>query len=178
VIPTGWWSSAPTLGSVPAGPGINDNGSGSGTILEIAEVYAAQNREPRNKLRFIWFGAEELGLLGSAHYIESLSAEARQDIIGMLNFDMLGSPNFVRFVYDGDGSAGLVGGAGPPGSDYIEQVFLEYFAAVGLVTDPTAFDGRSDYGPVHRRGHPRRGAVQQGGGPQDPGPSRPVRRPA
>ena len=65
----------------------------------------------------------------------------------MLNFDMLGSPNFVRFVYDGDGSAGLVGGAGPPGSDYIEGVFLEYFAAVGLVTDPTAFDGRSDYGP-------------------------------
>ena len=61
------------LDSVPAGPGINDNGSGSGTIMEIAEVYAAQNREPRNKLRFIWFGAEELGLLGSAHYVESLS---------------------------------------------------------------------------------------------------------
>lgn len=135
------------LDSVPAGPGINDNGSGSGTILEIAEVYAAQNREPRNKLRFIWFGAEELGLLGSAHYVESLSDAEKQDIIGMLNFDMLGSPNFVRFVYDGDGSAGLVGGAGPPGSGYIEGVFLEYFAAVGLVTDPTAFDGRSDYGP-------------------------------
>ena len=70
----------------------------------------------------------------------------------MLNFDMLGSPNFVRFVYDGDGSAGLVGGAGPPGSDYIEGVFLEYFAAVGLVTDPTAFDGRSDYGPFIAEG--------------------------
>jgi Zn-dependent M28 family amino/carboxypeptidase len=140
------------LDSVPAGPGINDNGSGSGTILEIAEVYAAQNREPRNKLRFIWFGAEELWLLGSAHYVASLSDAEKQDIIGMLNFDMLGSPNFVRFVYDGDGSAGLVGGAGPPGSDYIEGVFLEYFAAVGLVTDPTAFDGRSDYGPFIAEG--------------------------
>jgi Zn-dependent M28 family amino/carboxypeptidase len=145
------------LDSVPAGPGINDNGSGSGTILEIAEVYAAQNREPRNKLRFIWFGAEEIGLLGSAHYVESLSDAERQDIIGLLNFDMLGSPNFVRFVYDGDGSAGLVGGAGPPGSDYIEQVFLEYFAAVGLVTDPTAFDGRSDYGPFIAEGIPAGG---------------------
>jgi PA domain len=77
-----------------------------------------------------------LGLLGSAHYVESLSEAQRQDIIGVLNFDMLGSPSFVRFVYDGDGSAGLVGGAGPPGSDYIEQVFLEYFAAQGLVTGP------------------------------------------
>jgi Zn-dependent M28 family amino/carboxypeptidase len=144
------------LDSVPAGPGINDNGSGSGTILEIAEVYAAQNREPRNKLRFIWFGAEELGLLGSAHYVESLSDAERQDIIGMLNFDMLGSPNFVRFVYDGDGSAGL-SDAGPAGSAYIEGVFLEYFAAVGLVTDPTAFDGRSDYGPFIAAGIPAGG---------------------
>jgi hypothetical protein len=166
VIPTEWWSSAPTLDSVPAGPGINDNGSGSGTILEIAEVYAAQNREPRNKLRFIWFGAEELGLLGSAHYIESLSEAAKQDIIGMLNFDMLGSPNFVRFVYDGDGSAGLVGGAGPPGSDYIEQVFLEYFAAVGLVTDPTAFDGRSDYGPFIAEGIPAGGLFSRAEAPR------------
>jgi Zn-dependent M28 family amino/carboxypeptidase len=145
------------LDSVPAGPGINDNGSGSGTTMEIAEVYAAQNRVPRNKLRFIWFGAEELGLLGSAHYVGSLSAAEKQDIIGMLNFDMLGSPNFVRFVYDGDGSAGLPGGAGPPGSGYIEQVFLEYFAAVGLANDPTAFDGRSDYGPFIAEGIPAGG---------------------
>ena len=52
------------LDSVPAGPGINDNGSGSGGILEIAEVYAAQDRTPRNKLRFMWYGAEEIGLVG------------------------------------------------------------------------------------------------------------------
>ena len=47
------------------GPGINDNGSGSATILEIAEVFAAQDRDARNKLRFMWYGAEELNLLGS-----------------------------------------------------------------------------------------------------------------
>jgi aminopeptidase Y len=46
------------LDSVPAGPGINDNGSGSGGILEIAEVFAEQGRTPRNKLRFMWYGAE------------------------------------------------------------------------------------------------------------------------
>jgi Zn-dependent M28 family amino/carboxypeptidase len=64
----------------------------------------------------------------------------------MLNFDMIGSPNFVRFVYDGDGSAGL-SDPGPPGSQVIEQTFLDFFASEGLPTEPTAFDGRSDYGP-------------------------------
>ena len=64
----------------------------------------------------------------------------------MLNFDMVGSPNFVRFVYDGNNSGG--GGAvGPAGSGAIEQMFLEYFASQGLPTEPTPFNGRSDYGP-------------------------------
>ena len=99
------------LDSVEDGPGINDNGSGSGTILEIAE--ALQKTKPRNAVRFIWFSAEESGLLGSAYYVSQLSEAERADIAGMLNFDMLASPNFVRFVYDGDLSSfpGPVGGA-------------------------------------------------------------------
>ena len=60
-----------------------------------------------------------------------------------LNFDMVGSPNYVRFVYDGDGSDTPV--AGPNGSGRIEQVFLDYFASQDLPTEPTAQDGRSDY---------------------------------
>jgi Zn-dependent M28 family amino/carboxypeptidase len=139
------------LDSVPRGPGINDNGSGSATILEIAEVFAAQDREPRNKLRFMWFGAEEFGLLGSEAYVDSLSLAERDQIAAMLNFDMVGSPNMVRFVYDGDNSAfppapGLVQ-EGPPGSEEIERVFVDYFDALGLASEPTAFSGRSDYGP-------------------------------
>jgi len=132
------------LDSVKAGPGINDNGSGSAAILEIAETYASQERTPRNKVRFIWFGAEESGLLGSDHYVDNLSNAQKDSIALMLNFDMLGSPNFVRFVYDGDGSSGT---AGPPGSDAIEEVFETYFASQDLAIAPTAFDGRSDYGP-------------------------------
>jgi Zn-dependent M28 family amino/carboxypeptidase len=73
----------------------------------------------------------------------------------MLNFDMVGSPNFVRFVYDGDGSDTPV--EGPPGSDEIEQVFLDYFAGVGLASAPTAFSGRSDYGPFIAAGIPAGG---------------------
>jgi Zn-dependent M28 family amino/carboxypeptidase len=72
-----------------------------------------------------------------------------------LNFDMIASPNFVRFVYDGDGSDTPT--AGPAGSAQIEQVFLNWFASEGLATTPTAFDGRSDYGPFIARGAPAGG---------------------
>jgi Zn-dependent M28 family amino/carboxypeptidase len=142
------------LDSVPAGPGINDNGSGSGGILEIAEVFAAQDRQPRNKLRFMWYGAEEIGLVGSTKYVESLSQAEKDDILAMLNFDMIGSPNFARFVYDGDGT---IGPEGPTGSGLIEDVFVDYFASQGLFNEPTAFDGRSDYGPFIADGIPAGG---------------------
>ena len=144
------------LDSVGVGPGINDNGSGSTTILEIAEQMSKV--KPRNKVRFIWFGAEESGLLGSEAYVASLSPEEQAQIAVMLNFDMVGSPNFVRFVYDGDlsDSPPLPGGA-PEGSAQIERLFLDYFAGQGLITEPTAFDGRSDYGPFLEAGIPAGG---------------------
>lgn len=142
------------LDSVPEGPGINDNGSGSAGILEIAEVYAAQHRAPRNKLRFMWYGVEELGLVGSTKYVEDLTQAEKDDILAMLNFDMIGSPNFARYVYDGDGTAGP---EGPTGSGFIEDVFVDYFASQGLFNEPTAFDGRSDYGPFIAEGIPAGG---------------------
>lgn len=147
------------LDSVSRGPGINDNGSGSATILEVAEVFAAQARETRNKLRFIWFGAEEFGLIGSAYYVNALSQAERDAIALMLNFDMIGSPNFVRFVYDGNNSTFPPPGAqvGPAGSGAIEQLFLDYFAAVGLPVEPTPLSGRSDYGPFMGAGIPAGG---------------------
>lgn len=146
------------LDSVLEGPGINDNGSGSSTILEVAIQMAKV--KPRNTVRFIWFGAEELGLLGSEHYVSQLSDQEIEDIAVMLNFDMVGSPNFVRFVYDGDNSAFPVGpgsAAGPPGSGYIERLFTSYFASRGLASEPTQFSGRSDYGPFIEVGIPAGG---------------------
>jgi Zn-dependent M28 family amino/carboxypeptidase len=143
------------LDSVPEGPGINDNGSGSATILEIAKQISKLKIKPRQKLRFAFWGAEELGLLGSEHYVATLSDTQLAKIYANLNFDMLGSPNYVRFVYDGDGSDG--GPVGPPGSAEIEEVFAKYFAGKGLATDPTAFDGRSDYGPFIAVGIPAGG---------------------
>jgi len=143
------------LDSVPQGPGINDNGSGSAAILEIALQMAALGIEPRNKVRFAWWSAEESGLVGSQFYADNLDAREIKNIALNLNFDMIGSPNFVRFVYDGDGSA--TGAAGPNGSRNIEQVFLDYFAEQGLPNEPTAFDGRSDYGPFIAVGIPAGG---------------------
>jgi Peptidase family M28/PA domain len=154
------------LDSVVAGPGINDNGSGTSTILEVAEEMAELGIRPRQQLRFAFWGAEESGLLGSEHYVSQLSDEQLQSIWANLNFDMLGSPNYVRFVYDGDGSDTPT--AGPPGSAQIEQVFNQYFAGQGLATDPTAFDGRSDYGPFIAVGVPAGGLFSGAEGEKTP----------
>jgi len=129
------------LDSVPAGPGINDNGSGSSAILEVA--LQMHKVKPRNKIRFAWWGAEELGLIGSIAYVNDLSEEERDAIALYLNFDMVGSPNFVRFVYDGDGSD--FGFAGPPGSDVIEAFFEDFYADRDLASEGTPFSGGSDY---------------------------------
>jgi Zn-dependent M28 family amino/carboxypeptidase len=143
------------LDSVPEGPGINDNGSGVAAVLQIAENLSRfQTGELKNQIRFAFWGAEELGLFGSTYYVGSLRKKARARIALNLNFDMLASPNYVRFVYDGDGD---IGPKGPKGSGEIENVLVRYFARHGLKTEPTAFDGRSDYGPFIEAGIPAGG---------------------
>lgn len=145
------------LDSVLEGPGINDDGSGSAQDLEIAEVLPQVIKKPVNKIRFAFWGAEESGLLGSTHYVESLTQEQKDDIMANLNFDMVASPNFVRMVYDGDGSDNPDTGPGPVGSDTIESLFNSYFDSRGLAHKSTAFDGRSDYGPFIDAGIPAGG---------------------
>ncbi len=129
------------LDSVIAGPGINDNGSGSAAILEVAEQM--KKVRPNNTVRFAWWGAEESGLVGSDHYVANLTDAERANIALYLNFDMIGSPNYVRFIYDGDGSS--FGLAGPDGSAAIEAFFEGFHADRGLAFEPTQIDFRSDY---------------------------------
>ena len=93
------------LDSVAAGPGINDNGSGSAGILETALQISKLGIKPENQLRFAWWGAEESGLVGSTEYVAQLTRRREPKIALYLNFDMIGSPNFARFIYDGNGSA-------------------------------------------------------------------------
>ncbi|HWM33292.1 MAG TPA: M28 family peptidase, partial [Pseudolysinimonas sp.] len=131
------------LDSVAEGPGINDNGSGSAAILELAVQLQKIKAKPANQIVFAWWSGEEDGLQGSNYYVSQLSDEQAANTALNLNFDMVGSPNAVNFVYDGDGDA--FGEAGPEGSAQIEKVFNDWFTAQGEPYKPTAFDGRSDY---------------------------------
>ena len=92
---------------------------------------------------------------GREHYVANLDEEQARDIALYLNFDMIGSPNYFRGIYDGDGDG--FGIPGPPGSDAIEAQFEDFYADRGLASEPTAFDGRSDYGPFIAVGIPSGG---------------------
>ena len=143
------------LDSVNAGSGINDNGSGSASILEVAEAMAKV--KPVNKVRFAWWGAEESGLVGSTRWVGSLTQEQKDQIALYLNFDMVGSPNHVFFIYDGDDSDGEGAGAGPEGSAQIEKAFESFYTSRGIPFKGTDFSGRSDYGPFIANGIPSGG---------------------
>ncbi|WP_329398849.1 M28 family metallopeptidase [Streptomyces melanogenes] len=152
------------LDSVPAGPGINDNGSGSAGLLEVALKLAKETKQTKrhpkptaNKVRFAWWSGEELGLLGSEHYVKSLTEKEKQRIKLYLNFDMIASPNPAELVYDGDNSDNTGAGAGPAGSAQIERLINGYLDKKRVPHWGTDFDGRSDYGPFIEQGIPAGG---------------------
>jgi len=133
------------LDSVVDGPGINDNGSGSASILELALALA--DEETRQGVRFAFWGAEELGLVGSTHYVSELSDAERNRITAYLNFDMVASPNYMRLVYGNNPDP-----VANPSA--IKNLFLDYFAKRDLATDIINLSGRSDHGPFERAGIP------------------------
>jgi Zn-dependent M28 family amino/carboxypeptidase len=143
------------LDSVHAGPGINDDGSGVSMMLETAEQMKALGIAPENKVRFIFFSGEEQGLLGSDYYVSQLTKKQIQDISVMLDFDMLASPNYGRFIYDGNGDEH--GFAGPHGSGTIERVFKDFWTSLGLAYETIPFDGRSYYDAFTAAGIPAGG---------------------
>ncbi|WP_129261637.1 M28 family metallopeptidase [Streptomyces sp. M3] len=129
------------LDSVTSGAGINDNGSGSAAVLETALAVSRAQLAPDKHLRFAWWGAEELGLVGSKYYVNNLATAERSKLAGYLNFDMIGSPNPGYFVYDDD--------------PVIEQTFKDYYAGLSIPTEiETEGDGRSDHAPFKNAGVP------------------------
>lgn len=129
------------LDSVAEGPGINDNGSGSAGILSVA--LKLKDAQFVNKVRFAWFSAEELGLIGSTKYVASLSQAEKDKIAVMVNVDMIGSPNYMMGVYDGDGSR--FGTKGPAGSAALEALFHSFYGTQNIKSVETELNGRSDY---------------------------------
>ncbi|MFD3445177.1 M20/M25/M40 family metallo-hydrolase [Microbacteriaceae bacterium 4G12] len=143
------------LDSVRRGPGINDNASGVAAMLETALWLAESGVAPINRVRFAFWGGEEDGFYGSDYYVEELTDEERAATALNLNVDMVGSPNGVRSVHDGDGSD--FGNGGPDGSLDIEEVFLRFFAENSLDAETTPFDDGSDYAPFLDAGIPAGG---------------------
>jgi Zn-dependent M28 family amino/carboxypeptidase len=136
--------------SVSAGPGVNDNGSGTSTNLELAIQYFTATKskaiKPQNRVRFAWWAAEEEGLIGAYYYVDSLIAANTLNLVQMnLNFDMLGSPNFIYGVFNG--SSGDYVPRVIAGASIIQSVFEDYFQTQSIPYLLTEFDGRSDYGP-------------------------------
>ncbi len=135
------------LDSVPAGPGINDNGSGSALVLEMALQIAELGLEPENRVRFAWWDGEEYGLLGSIEYAENLRDQEVDEILAYLNFDMVASPNGIPFLYDGDASnTGLDFGGrpAPAGSDIVEWIQQEWYDGRALQYSEVSPDIPSD----------------------------------
>lgn len=129
------------LDSVRSGAGVNDNGTGSAGVLETALAVADADLQPAKQLRFAWWGAEELGMVGSRNYVAGLSEAERGQIGAYLNFDMIGSPNAGYFVYDDDAA--------------LEQVFTDWFATKDIQTAPAVeSDGRSDHASFQDAGIP------------------------
>lgn len=132
------------LDSVIDGPGINDNGSGVSTLLEIAEEISMS--QPENKIRLAFWAGEEYGLLGSRHYVDELTSLERSDIAVYLNFDMVASPNYVPLVYDNTGA--------PEGSELVTDLFMKYFSAHGSEGQKIDLVGRSDHYAFEQSGIP------------------------
>ncbi|MEV4489101.1 M28 family peptidase [Micromonospora coxensis] len=136
------------LDSVDEGPGINDNGTGSAGILEVALAYAASGAKGDKAVRFGWWGAEEDGLVGSKAYVASLSAAEKAKVTAYLNFDMIGSPNPGYFVYNDD-----TRGA------FITKAFEEGFAAEKVPSEGVGLRGRSDHASFMAAGIPSGGTA-------------------
>ncbi|MQS15021.1 M20/M25/M40 family metallo-hydrolase [Streptomyces kaniharaensis] len=127
------------LDSVSAGPGVNDDGSGTAGILETALAVSRAGLKPTKHLRFAWWGAEEYGMVGSRNYVNNLSADDRSAIDTYLNFDMIGSPNPGYFTYRHDPA--------------LDALFRDWFAARGISTEQDfEGDGRSDHAPFQEAG--------------------------
>ncbi|MFC7886722.1 M20/M25/M40 family metallo-hydrolase [Streptomyces sp. NPDC057376] len=132
------------LDGVAAGPGINDNGSGSAALLEAALTLARENPDMESRVRFAWWTDEEQGLNGSDFYTRTLSATERSRIKAYYNFDMVGSVNGGYFINNINSAA--------------SAPMREYWTSLGLSPQENVEgQGRSDDYSFQRVGIPTSG---------------------
>ena len=128
------------LDSVVDGPGINDNGTGTMSILEIArELPKLEPDGAPWKVRFAFWTGEEIGLLGSFAYVQALAPEDAATIEAYLNFDMIGSPNAVREIYDPAGTSRPMAGG------VLQGLLAQGLAEMDLASEVVDIGGASDH---------------------------------
>jgi aminopeptidase YwaD len=124
--------------TTPDTQGANDNGSGLSVVITMAELTA--DIEYPFTLKFVLFGAEEIGLFGSRHYVDALTEQDIEDIIAMLNFDAPGSGERLDFI----GSREL--------TDYATDIAADIGAKAANAGLPEGVG--SDHTPFHEAGVP------------------------
>ncbi|KAL2063935.1 hypothetical protein VTL71DRAFT_4429 [Oculimacula yallundae] len=132
--------------SVAEGPGINDDGTGSLTLLEIATQLTKYS--VNNCVRFAWWAGEEEGLLGSDYYVSQLSEKENLKIRLFMDYDMLASPNYAYQVYNATDAVN------PVGSEELRDLYTDWYKSHGLNFTYIPFDGRSDYDAFIKNGIP------------------------
>lgn len=137
-------------------------GSGSAANLVLATTLARLFQSPtyplyKYRVRFCWWGAEEVGLIGSKYHVtqaknSSIVGERLSDYLININLDMIGSPNFIFGIYNGASAPTSTPAKAKPGSLKVTTLFQTWFDQNKLPWDNTNFDGRSDYGPFLAEG--------------------------
>jgi len=137
-------------------------GSGSaanlGLAIALARLFQTSTYEKyKYRVRFCWWGAEEIGLLGAKDHVKRANisttvGERLRDYLINLNYDMLGSPNYIFGIYDGKTANSDTPASALPGSNKMTDLFKDWFTRQKLPWDPSNFDGRSDYGPFLAEG--------------------------
>jgi Zn-dependent M28 family amino/carboxypeptidase len=130
------------LDSIESGPGINDNGSGVATLLELAAQARKLGVQPQRPVRFAFWAGEEAGEFGSRKYVKSLD-DPIHDVASVVNLDMVGSPNPEPYVYEGDHA--------------IQDALSDAVREEGLDPVPVDLEGRSDHAPFQAAGIPSGG---------------------
>jgi hypothetical protein len=146
------------LDSVPEGPGINDNASGVSTILEIFNQIVNLAISSKYTIRFAFWGAEEIGLLGSRYYVQNHPNPSV--IVFYLNYDMLGSPNFMRGVHDGNTAQNA---AIRIPSARVSTYFVDYFNSTKKPCSLVQMESGSDFVPFASASIPT-GGIKTGAG--------------
>ncbi|CAF1457791.1 unnamed protein product [Adineta steineri] len=142
--------------SVPEGPGINDDGSGTATNLVLAtnldRLFQTSSYPPyKYRVKFCWWGAEEVGIVGSRYHVSqanysTIPGERISDYLVNLNYDMLGSPNFQMGIYDGHtANFSTTPPKAIPGSIRLTELFRNWFIDQNLPYTISELGGGSDY---------------------------------